>query len=123
MSTYGLPPGIGANDAGPIGGRRGSYANAARAEYPASPYASWAPLPKYGYCKAGGFTAAFRGAPAAPAEPPPPPPEVGVTGLEMGVLGFSSNFLADGVEALLEVPDLENGVKVSLFWVWVQDDG
>lgn len=44
--TYGLPPGIGAKAAGPIGGRRGSYANAALAEYPARPYASWAPLPR-----------------------------------------------------------------------------
>lgn len=32
--------------------------------------------------------------------------EVGVTGLEIGVLGFSSNFFADGVDALLDVPDL-----------------
>lgn len=38
--THGLPPGMGASEAGPIGGRRGSYANAALAEYPARPYAS-----------------------------------------------------------------------------------
>lgn len=38
--THGLPPGMGASAAGPIGGRRGSYANAALAEYPARPYAS-----------------------------------------------------------------------------------
>lgn len=50
------------------------------------------------------MTAAFRGAPAGPA---PLAPDVGVTGLEIGVLGFSSSFLADGVDALLEVPDLE----------------
>lgn len=60
-------------------------------------------MPKYGYCSAGGFTAAFKG---APAEPAPLAPDVGVTGLDIGVLGFSSSFLADGVEALLEVPDL-----------------
>lgn len=33
-------------------------------------------------------------------------PEVGVTGFDMGVDGFSgSSFLVDGVEALLDVPD------------------
>lgn len=86
-----------------MGGRRGSYAKAARAEYPARPYASCAPLPRYGYCSAGGFTAAFSGAPADPA---PLAPDVGVTGFEIGVLGFSSSFLAEGVDALLDVPDL-----------------
>lgn len=92
--------------AGPIGGRRGSYASAALAEYPAKPYASCAPFPKYGgYWSAGGFTAAFKG---APAEPAPLAPDVGVTGFEIGVLGFSSNFFAEGVDALLDVPDLEN---------------
>lgn len=39
--------------------------------------------------------------------PAPLAPEVGVTGLEIGVLGFSSSFFADGVDALLDVPDLK----------------
>lgn len=65
-------------------------------------------MPRYGYCSAGGFTAALRGAPAAPA---PLAPDVGVTGFEIGVLGFSSNFFADGVDALLDVPDLEFKTK------------
>lgn len=54
------------------------------------------------------MTAAFRGAPADPA---PLAPDVGVTGLEIGVLGFSSNFFAEGVDALLDVPDLKCTVE------------
>lgn len=36
-----------------------------------------------------------------------PAADVGVTGLEIGVLGLSpSNFFVEGVDALLDVPDL-----------------
>lgn len=57
-----------------------------------------------GYCpRAGGLTTGFN--PLAPATEPAA--DVGVTDLDIGVVGFSpSNFLVDGVEALLEVPDL-----------------
>lgn len=56
-----------------------------------------------GYCpKAGGFTTGFN--PLLPAADTAA--DVGVTDLEIGVVGFSpSNFFADGVEALLDVPD------------------
>lgn len=56
------------------------------------------------YCpKAGGFTTGLR--PLAPDEDPAA--DVGVTDFDIGVVGFSfSSFLVDGVEALLDVPDL-----------------
>lgn len=107
-----MPLGIGASAAGPMGGRNGSYARAARAEYPARPYASCAPLPRYGYCSDGGLTAAFNG---APAEPAPLAPDVGVTGFDIGVLGFSSSFFAEGVDALLDVPDLSSQFFIRIY--------
>lgn len=57
-----------------------------------------------GYCpKAGGLTTGFSPLPPAADAAA----DVGVTDFEIGVVGFSpSSFLADGVEALLEVPDL-----------------
>lgn len=57
-----------------------------------------------GYCpKAGGLTTGLRPLPpAADADA-----DVGVTDFDIGVVGFSpSSFFADGVEALLDVPDL-----------------
>lgn len=63
------------------------------------------------------MTAALRGAPAAPT---PLAPEVGVTGFEIGVLGFSSIFFADGVDALLDVPDLKLNKQMRLIMGWLQ---
>lgn len=60
-------------------------------------------MDKYGgYCPiAGGLTTGFN-----PPLEDDPAADVGVTGLEIGVVGFSSNFFVEGVDALLEVPDL-----------------
>lgn len=58
-----------------------------------------------GYCPSvGGLTTGLR--PLLPADDPAGTPEVGVTDLDIGVVGFSpSNFFVEGVEALLEVPE------------------